>query len=202
MLRPMLDAASRAYWEGRSWLGRRRISMFSRNVYRHGLLGRFIGVGHRVARLYGVEPERHAKADTWPSSAPSSQRRSRRCSTAALIRWATARKSSLFGLGIPPQQYDALAGAGTATWQPFCKTAARKARLRLSDRRELFRLAGLRPPLWRGRPAAALSSPPEFRHAARTRRSASVVNASFTDCSPQSPTHRSTASSCSTRRTG
>jgi len=28
-----------------------------------------------------------------------------------LVRWATDRKSSLFGLGIPPQQYEALAGA-------------------------------------------------------------------------------------------
>jgi S-adenosylmethionine-diacylglycerol 3-amino-3-carboxypropyl transferase len=28
------------------------------------------------------------------------------------VRWALKRKSSLFGLGIPPQQYDALAGGG------------------------------------------------------------------------------------------
>ena len=43
---------SRAYWEGRSLqqLGRRRISIFARNAYRHGVLGRFIGVAHAAAR--------------------------------------------------------------------------------------------------------------------------------------------------------
>ena len=31
----------------------RRINMFARNLYRYGLLGRFIGVLHVVARLHG-----------------------------------------------------------------------------------------------------------------------------------------------------
>ena len=52
-----LDAETRSYWEGRgAWgFGRRRISLFSRNVYRYGLLGYSIGLGHWVARLYGVD---------------------------------------------------------------------------------------------------------------------------------------------------
>ena len=43
LIAPHLDAQSRAYWEGRSLqqLGRRRISIFARNAYRHGVLGRF-----------------------------------------------------------------------------------------------------------------------------------------------------------------
>ncbi len=32
-----------------------------------------------------------------------------------LLRWATARKASLFGLGIPPAQYDSLAASGHST---------------------------------------------------------------------------------------
>lgn len=110
-IRPLLDAQSFAYWERRGWSGRRRIAMFSRNLYRHGVLGRFIGLGHRVAKLHGVDPaglvrartmaEQRAFFDTMLS--PLFDRR--------LIRWATAQRSSLFGLGIPPQQYDALAGA-------------------------------------------------------------------------------------------
>src|SRR5690606_36265872 len=32
-----------------------------------------------------------------------------------LLRWLTARKSSLFGLGIPPAQYDSLVTAGDGT---------------------------------------------------------------------------------------
>ena len=56
LIAPHLDAESRAYWQGRSLAsGRRRISIFARNAYRHGVLGRFIGVGHVAARLYGVD---------------------------------------------------------------------------------------------------------------------------------------------------
>lgn len=110
-IRPHLDETSRAYWEKRTLSGRRRISIFSRNLYRHGLLGFFIGWGHRVARFYGTDPRDILKAGTIEEQrrffdtalAPLFEKR--------LVRWATSRKSSLFGLGIPPQQYDALAGA-------------------------------------------------------------------------------------------
>lgn len=109
-VRPHLDAGSIAYWERRDWFGRRRIGIFSRDLYRFGLLGWFIGMGHRVARLYGVDPAGLLSARTleeqrhWFDSAiaPLFDKR--------LIRWATRRKASLFGLGIPPQQYDALCG--------------------------------------------------------------------------------------------
>ena len=110
---PHLDAETRAYWEGRSatGLGRRRISMFSRNVYRHGLLGHSIGLGHLIARIHGVDlggilrarslAEQRAFFET--SLAPLFDK--------PLVRWATARRLSLYGLGIPPAQYAAL-GAG------------------------------------------------------------------------------------------
>jgi S-adenosylmethionine-diacylglycerol 3-amino-3-carboxypropyl transferase len=111
-IRPHLDQESRAYWEKRKLSGRQRISIFSRDLYRHGLLGVFIGMGHRVARLYGIDPRDILKARTMEEQrtffdtalAPLFEKR--------MVRWATARKSSLFGLGIPPQQYDALATAG------------------------------------------------------------------------------------------
>ncbi len=111
---PHLDAETRAYWEGRSatGLGRRRISMFSRNVYRHGLLGHSIGLGHLVARLHGVDlggilrarslAEQRAFFET--SLAPLFDK--------PLVRWATARRLSLYGLGIPPAQYAALGAGG------------------------------------------------------------------------------------------
>lgn len=38
------------------------IEMFSNNVYRYGLLGRFIGIGHAYARLYGVNPRDFLRA--------------------------------------------------------------------------------------------------------------------------------------------
>src|SRR5262249_58194858 len=48
-----LDPETRRYWERRMPLHGRRINMFARNLYRYGLLGRFIGVLHTVARLHG-----------------------------------------------------------------------------------------------------------------------------------------------------
>ena len=111
-LAPKLDTDSRAYWEqrGMGGIGRRRISMFSRNLYRHGLLGMFIGMGHLVARLYGVDPrdvlrarnigEQRTFFDT--AFAPLFDKR--------FIRWATTQPISLYGLGIPPAQHAALAG--------------------------------------------------------------------------------------------
>lgn len=111
-IRPHLDSESRTYWEKRKWNGRQRISIFWRDLYRHGLLGVFIGMGHRVARLYGIDPRDILKTRTMEEQrsffdtalAPLFEKR--------MVRWATARRSSLFGLGIPPQQYDALATAG------------------------------------------------------------------------------------------
>ena len=111
-IQPHLDLTSRAYWEKRMLSGRRRITIFSRDLYRHGLLGIFIGMGHRIAKLYGIDPRDILKASTIEEQrayfdtalAPLFDKR--------MVRWATRRKSSLFGLGIPPQQYDALATAG------------------------------------------------------------------------------------------
>ncbi len=106
---PHLDPVTRAYWQKRSLLGRRRVGTFDRNIYRTGLLGRFIGAGHLIARLHGVDLNEMVKANSLRE-----QRQFFDCQIAPLfdkplIRWITSRKSSLFGLGIPPQQYDELA---------------------------------------------------------------------------------------------
>jgi S-adenosylmethionine-diacylglycerol 3-amino-3-carboxypropyl transferase len=114
-LMPHLDAETRAYWESRSMtaFGRRRIAMFSRNVYRHGLLGHFIGFGHLLARAYGVN-----LPDFLCARSLQEQRAFFETSLAPLfdkpfVRWASARQLSLYGLGIPPAQYAAL-GSGAA----------------------------------------------------------------------------------------
>ena len=61
---PRLDPETRAYWEQRDALGRRRITLFARGLYRHGMLGVFIGLAHRTARLYGADPRQMTKART------------------------------------------------------------------------------------------------------------------------------------------
>ncbi len=114
LIAPYLDAPSRHYWEGRSLqqLGRRRISIFARNAYRHGVLGRFIGLSHAIARAYGVDLRELLSARTLDE-----QRRFFETTLAPLfdkraVRWVTANRLSLYGLGIPPAQYEALADGG------------------------------------------------------------------------------------------
>jgi len=112
LIAPHLDSQSRIYWEGRSLhqLGRRRVSIFARNAYRHGVLGRFIGVTHALCRAYGVNLGELLVARTLEEQrlffettlAPLFDKRA--------VRWATANRLSLYGLGIPPAQYEALAG--------------------------------------------------------------------------------------------
>ena len=78
-----LDAETRRHWDGRDLLGRRRISLFARGLYRRGLLGRFIGAGHLLARLYGADPRCLVGARSVPSRRTFSTPCSRRFSTSA-----------------------------------------------------------------------------------------------------------------------
>jgi len=109
LLRYKVDAMTRAYFDGRDAFWRRRITAFGRGFYRYGLLGRFIGLAHLVARFVGVHPREILKAQSLEEQqaifdvyiAPSFER--------GLIPWLLAKPASLYGLGIPPQQYEALA---------------------------------------------------------------------------------------------
>ncbi|MBP2549015.1 S-adenosylmethionine-diacylglycerol 3-amino-3-carboxypropyl transferase [Neorhizobium galegae] len=106
---PKLDETTRAYWQKRSLTGRRRISVFERNIYRTGLLGRFIAAGHLLARLHGVNLTEMATMGSLREQRQFFDTRIAPLFDKPLIRWLTSAKSSLFGLGIPPQQYDELA---------------------------------------------------------------------------------------------
>ena len=111
-LRPVIDRDTRKYWESRSWTGRKRVKHFQSNIYRKGLLGRFIGMGHIMAKLYGCDLKALLECRSVEQQrqffeteiAPLFQR--------PLVKWLTDRKVSLYGLGIPPAQYEALADGG------------------------------------------------------------------------------------------
>lgn len=110
LIAPHLDQETRTYWEGRDILGRRHIDRFARGFYRYGLLGRFIALAHGVARLYGRSPQKMLQArsrgeqiEIFESElAPLFDRR--------LVRWLLGYRAALYGLGIPPAQYEALIG--------------------------------------------------------------------------------------------
>jgi S-adenosylmethionine-diacylglycerol 3-amino-3-carboxypropyl transferase len=107
----MLDADARAYWDKRNVIGRPRHAYFTDGFYRHGMLGRFIGLAHLLAKICRIDlqsllngkvdaPERIAALD-----------RLQRLFRSPLARLITATPALLFSLGIPPQQR-VLLGAG------------------------------------------------------------------------------------------
>jgi S-adenosylmethionine-diacylglycerol 3-amino-3-carboxypropyl transferase len=112
LIAPHLDSQSRGYWDGRSLhqFGRRRISIFARNAYRHGVLGRFIGVAHALCRAYGVDLRELLVARTLEEQRTFFEATLAPLFDKRAVRWATANRLSLYGLGIPPAQYEALAG--------------------------------------------------------------------------------------------
>lgn len=109
-LRPHLGRATRDYWETRDRLGRRRIRLFAADLYRHGLLGRFIGASHALARLHGRDPRRILSARSLGEQREIFEHELAPLFEKRHIRWLLERPAALFGLGIPPSQFTALKG--------------------------------------------------------------------------------------------
>lgn len=105
-----LDDTTRRYWEGRDLSGRRRIAGFSSNIYKRGLLGNFIGVAHLLARLYRIDLSAILAAGSLEEQRQVFEREMAPVFDKRFVRWLTDQPASLFGLGIPPAQFDALAG--------------------------------------------------------------------------------------------
>lgn len=124
-LAPHLDADSRAYWNARV-LGRRRISMFARGFYRFGVLGRFLGVVHLVSWLGRLDYAPLLAARNLADQARFYDAEIAPLMDSAPVRWMARRRASLFGLGIPPAQYDKLAADGGGDVLPVLKERIRK----------------------------------------------------------------------------
>lgn len=107
-----LDAAARAYWEGRDLTGRRRITRFSRNFYRYGLLGHFITASRMAARLLGTDTRALLEARSRDEQRALFDKHLAPLFEKRMVRFVTSHRASLFGLGIPPAQYDALCDNG------------------------------------------------------------------------------------------
>ena len=107
----MLDADARTYWDKRNILGRPRHAYFTDGFYRHGMLGRFIGLAHLVAKFARVDLT--ALLNRKPDAPERLQALDRldRLFHSPLARLITATPALLFSLGIPPQQRELL-GAG------------------------------------------------------------------------------------------
>ncbi|MFZ4745981.1 MAG: DUF3419 family protein [Sphingomonas sp.] len=109
-IRPHLDETSRRYWEGRDLVGRKRIGGFTRNIYKRGLLGNFIGTAHLLAKLYKIDLSEVLDATSVEEQRHIFETRLAPVFDKKFVRWLVDQPASLFGLGIPPAQYEALAG--------------------------------------------------------------------------------------------
>ena len=110
-LRPMLDADARAYWDKCNVIGRPRHAYFTDGFYRHGMLGRFIGLAHFVAKFARIDLAELLNGRTDGPERIQALDRLHRLFHSPLARLMTATPALLFSLGIPPQQR-ALLGAG------------------------------------------------------------------------------------------
>jgi len=109
-LASLLDEPTRRYWEGRDLIGRRRIGGFTKGIYKRGLLGNFIGVAHLLAKLYRIDLAHILAAPTQQAQREVFERELAPVFDKRFVRWLTDQPAALFGLGIPPAQFDALAG--------------------------------------------------------------------------------------------
>ena len=111
-IKPKLDEEARAYWEGRDLLLRRRITFFARGLYKRGLLGNFLGWGHFLARVLGVRLSEAVECRNIDEQRAFFDAKIAPLFESWIVRWLSGQKASLFGLGIPPAQYDSLKQEG------------------------------------------------------------------------------------------
>lgn len=126
LIAPTLDSETRAWWERRGPLGRRRIEMFRRGFHRHGALGRFIGTVHAIARLARVDFRPLLAAETLAAQASFFEAEIAPLFETRLVRGLVARRAALFGLGIPPAQYAKLAADGGGSVLPVVRERTRR----------------------------------------------------------------------------
>ncbi len=104
-IRDNLDPETRAYWESKRFGTGRRINLFARNVYRYGLLGRFIGTVHVLSRAYGKNPRAMLTATSLEEQRRLFNETLAPMFDTKLVRWLCRMPVSLYGLGIPPAQF-------------------------------------------------------------------------------------------------
>ena len=107
-IKPHLDPVARKYWEGRNLSVGRRINYFKKNIYRYGLLGKFIGAYHSAARIYGQDMSVLLEAEDMEDQSRIFADRISPLFDKKFVRFCCNNPVSLYGLGIPPAQFEYL----------------------------------------------------------------------------------------------
>lgn len=125
-IRPNLDPTSLTYWKGRDAKMRPRTKYLTNNIYKHGLLGRFIGLCHKISKRYGVELEDILKSRSREEQVAFFETAISPLLDKKPLKWLTSHPASLYGLGIPPAQYEALAASGDGKMHEVLRARLRK----------------------------------------------------------------------------
>src|SRR4030081_2081473 len=106
----MLDEDARAYWDKRNVIGRPRHAYFTDGFYRHGMLGRFIGLAHLLAKFARIDLTALLTGEPDAAERIQAVDRLHQLFHSPLARLLTGTPALLFSLGIPPQQRALLGG--------------------------------------------------------------------------------------------
>ena len=112
-IRPHLDRETRDFWEsntlGGGVLYGDRISFFTNaGLYEHSRNGYFLRFFHQMARVFGCKPDEVLKASSLEEQAQLYERFVDPFFDTFVIKTLGKLPVTMFGLGIPPQQYDEL----------------------------------------------------------------------------------------------
>ena len=100
-LAPKLDADTRAFWE-------KRINYFAKGFYNYARNGYFLRFFHRFARTIGCNPDDLTKARTLAEQQQFFERNVAPFFDNFLVKLLSKTPITVFGLGIPPQQFEEL----------------------------------------------------------------------------------------------
>jgi S-adenosylmethionine-diacylglycerol 3-amino-3-carboxypropyl transferase len=106
---PHLDGETRHFWETGTFLSSDRISFFEKaGLYEHSRNGYFLRFFHRFARFFGCKPAEILKASTPDEQERLYKKHIDRFFDNFIVKILGKMPITMFGLGIPPQQYDEL----------------------------------------------------------------------------------------------
>lgn len=104
-----LPRCTQDYWNRRDMLGRRFITRFSRGFYRYGLLGTFIGAAHFLSKMHGREISSILHSKSIEEQVEFFDKEIKPIFFSWIVQAIVRNPASLYGLGIPPSQYQSLA---------------------------------------------------------------------------------------------
>jgi S-adenosylmethionine-diacylglycerol 3-amino-3-carboxypropyl transferase len=106
---PNLDENTRKFWEENSMLHGKRIDFFKKGgLYASSRNARFLGFFHRLAHLCGCRPEEILRAETFEEQEKIYQKQIAPFFDTFFMKAVGKLPVTMFGLGIPPQQYEEL----------------------------------------------------------------------------------------------